>query len=59
MHTRRCTKNRGNQPRKCAITCEKVPKESQATDEEIRQRKIQLDSLENENEKLENITRNG
>ena len=34
-------------------------KNPQATDEEIRQRKIQLDSLENKNEKLKNISRTG
>ena len=43
-----------------APSCVRSPqKNPQATDEEIRQRKTQLDSLENKNEKLENISRTG
>ena len=57
MCTRRCTKNYLSQSPKFAITERRSYKNPQATSEERHQREIELDSLERENEGMENNSR--
>ena len=52
MYAIRFTKNRGNQLQKCAITSKTI--NPQAMDEERCRGENKLDSLEKENERMEN-----